>query len=62
LKPAGTLLLIHCSNDDVAKTLAEHKETSTLCQLVGKKQLLVKLSQEEKIYQAIHVVGYGMAL
>jgi hypothetical protein len=62
LKPAGTVMLIDCISEEVAKTLAEHKETAKLCQRVGKKQLLVKLNQQEKFRRAIRIVGFGMSL
>jgi len=62
IKQVAVALLLECSSEEVAVTLAGHKETGKLCQRVGKKQLVVKQNQEEKFRQAARVVGFGMAL
>ncbi len=62
IKQVAVSLLLECSSADIAETLAEHKETRKLCQRVGKKQLVIRQSQEEKFRQAARIVGFGMAL
>ena len=62
MKQVSVALLLECSSEAIAKTLAGHQETRKLCQRVGKKQLVVKLNQEEKFRQAARIVGYGVAV
>ncbi len=62
IKQVAVSLLLECSSEEIAVILAEHKETCKLCQRVGKKQLVVKQSHEEKFRRATRIVGYGMTL
>lgn len=60
LKPVAAALLLECRTEQIAVTLAGHKETAKLCQRVGKKQLVIKQAHEEKFRQAARIVGFGM--
>lgn len=60
LKMVAPALLIECSTEQIAATLADHKETAKLCQRAGKKQLVIKQIHEEKFRKAARIVGFGM--
>ena len=60
LKISGTRLLIDCQNAEIATLIARHKELAGLCQLVGNRQLIVRLENEGKFRALIHTLGFGM--
>jgi hypothetical protein len=62
LKISGTALLIDCENAEIAASIATHKETASLCQRAGDRQLVVRLENEEKFRNLVRILGFGLTV
>jgi hypothetical protein len=59
LKTAASALLLECASADIARQIAEHKETAKLCLPAGPRHLAVRTDQAEKFRAALHILGFG---
>ena len=59
LKTVASALLLECSSPEIARQIAEHKETAKLCLPAGPRHLAVRTDQAEKFRAALHILGYG---
>ncbi len=59
LKTVASALLLDCGNPEIARQIAEHKETAKLCLPAGPRHLAVRTDQAEKFRTALHVLGFG---
>ena len=60
--PAGTVLLLHCRDEQTAAAIGAHPLTASLCQSAGDNRLLIEPSREPDFRQALHQAGYGLAV
>ncbi|GAA3709998.1 hypothetical protein GCM10022421_16560 [Oceanisphaera sediminis] len=58
--PAGTVLLLHCRDEQTATAIATHPLTAGLCQAAGDNRLLIEPRREQNFRRALHQAGYGM--
>lgn len=59
LKTVASALLLECGSPEIARQIAEHKETAKLCLPAGPRHLAVRTDQADKFRAALHVLGYG---
>ncbi len=62
LKVLGGAVLIECASEQIAAELAAHKHTLKLCQLAGKKHLVVRNQKDKAFRKAVRELGYGLKL
>ncbi|MCY4264977.1 MAG: hypothetical protein OXE78_08985 [Gammaproteobacteria bacterium] len=61
LKERGRVLLVECCSEEIANRLATEKQTSRLCQPIGKRLLAVKEKSEASFRKVVRELGFGMA-
>ena len=59
LKTVANAVLVECASAEIARQIAEHKETAQLCLPAGPRHLAVRTDQAEKFRAAVHVLGLG---
>ncbi len=59
LKTVASAVLIECASAEIARQIAEHKETAQFCLPAGPRHLAVRTDQAEKFRAAVHVLGWG---
>ncbi len=59
LKTVASALLLECTSAEVARQIAEHKETAKLCLPAGPRHLAVRTDHVEKFRAALHILGFG---
>ncbi len=61
VKAVGPATLFECRDAATAAAIANHPETAGMCQLLGKRQLVVAVKHEEAFRRNLNVIGFGLA-
>jgi len=59
LKTVASAVLLECTNAEIARQIAEHKETARFCLPAGPRHLAVRTDQTDKFRTALHILGFG---